>query len=96
MGLLMAPAAYHRLVERGQLSRRFVSVESTLLCAAMVPLILGVALDSYLICFLISRDNPLSVLTALGVSAALSGIWFTLPFLFGRAQCTELKGQAVR
>jgi hypothetical protein len=86
MGLLMAPAAYHRQVERGQLSRRFVNVASTLLCAALVPLILGVALDAYLICFLISHDDVLSVVVSLGVCAALSGLWFLLPYLIGRTQ----------
>ena len=88
MGLLMAPAAYHRLVERGQLSRRFVSVASTLLCAAMVPLILGVALDAYLICFLVSHDDAVSVIVSLAGGAALSGLWFVLPYLIGRAQRT--------
>jgi hypothetical protein len=72
MGLLMAPAAYHRQVERGQLSRRFVNIASTLLCAAMVPLVLGVALDAYLICFLVSHDDAVSITVGVGVCAALS------------------------
>jgi hypothetical protein len=88
MGLLMAPAAYHRQAERGQLSRRFVNVASTLLCAAMVPLILGVALDAYLISFLISYDDKLSTSVGVFVCAALSGLWFLLPYLMGRAQRT--------
>jgi hypothetical protein len=88
MGLLMAPAAHHRQVERGQLSRRFVNVASTLLCAAMVPLILGVALDAYLISFLISYDDKLSTSVGVIVCAALSGLWFLLPYSIGRAQRT--------
>jgi hypothetical protein len=88
MGLLMAPAAYHRQAERGQLSRRFVNIASTLLCAAMVPLILGVALDAYLISFLISYDDKLSTSVGVIVCAALSGLWFLLPYLMGRTQRT--------
>ena len=39
MGLLMTPAAYHRQVERGRVSRRFIDLSSTLLTLAMLPLI---------------------------------------------------------
>src|SRR5262245_38606805 len=38
MGLVMTPAAYHRQVERGSVSRRFVEMSSTLLTLAMMPL----------------------------------------------------------
>ena len=41
MGMLMTPAAYHRQVERGCVSRRFVELSSTLLTVAMLPLIAG-------------------------------------------------------
>ena len=42
MGLVMTPAAYHRQVERGRVSRRFVDLSSSLLTFAMLPLIAGV------------------------------------------------------
>jgi hypothetical protein len=37
MGLIMAPAAYHRQAERGKVTRRFVDLSSMLLTLAMVP-----------------------------------------------------------
>lgn len=43
----MAPAACHRLAERGRVSRRFVHLASTLLCLALVPLMDGGSLDTY-------------------------------------------------
>jgi Family of unknown function (DUF6328) len=45
MGLIMAPAAYHRQVERGRVTRRFVDLASALLTLALVPLMIGLALD---------------------------------------------------
>jgi hypothetical protein len=38
IGLIMAPAAYHRRVEPGSVSRFFVELASGLIMAAMVPL----------------------------------------------------------
>jgi Family of unknown function (DUF6328) len=89
MGLLMAPAAFHRQVERGQLSRRFVNIASAFLSAAMAPLALGVALDAYLISFLISHNAVGSALIGLGVCTTLSGLWFLLPFFIGKAHRSE-------
>jgi hypothetical protein len=79
MGLIMAPAAYHRLAERDRVSRRFVDLSSKLLCAAMLPFIAAVALDAYLVSRLILHDT-LSSLAVAGVTAAiLGGLWFGLP-----------------
>src|SRR5262245_55283820 len=41
-GLVMTPAAYHRQVERGRVSRRFIDLSSRLLTIAMLPLIGGI------------------------------------------------------
>lgn len=49
MGLIMAPAAYHRQAEQGVLSRRFIDLASRLLTLSMIPLVVGIALDTYLI-----------------------------------------------
>ena len=57
MGLVMTPAAYHRQVERGRVSRRFIDLSSTLLTLAMLPLIAGVCLDTYLIARLILKEQ---------------------------------------
>ena len=37
MGLMMAPAAYHRQAERDRISRRFVDMSSRMLSLAMLP-----------------------------------------------------------
>ena len=86
MGLMMAPAAYHRQVERGRVTRRFVDLSSALLTTAMVPLIAGLSLDTYLLSRLILPGTILPALAATIVALTLAGLWFGLP-----AVCRRLK-----
>src|SRR6476469_6206042 len=44
IALLMAPAAYHRIAERGCVSRRMITLASRLITAGLVPLMLGLSL----------------------------------------------------
>jgi Family of unknown function (DUF6328) len=86
MGLMMTPAAYHRQVERGRVSRRFVDLASRLLTVAMVPLISGICLDTYLIARLILAERMGAVSVAGGVAIMLASLWYALPAL-----CRRLK-----
>src|SRR5689334_188141 len=79
MGLVMTPAAYHRQVERGAVSRRFVDLSSSLLTLAMLPLIAGVCLDTYLIARLILNDRGQALLVAVGTALLLAALWYGLP-----------------
>lgn len=79
MGLVMLPAAYHRQVERGCVSRRFVDLSSTVLTIAMVPLIVGVSLDAFLVARLITHHVAGSALVGAGVAVVLVVLWFGLP-----------------
>lgn len=86
MGLLTTPAAYHRQVERGCVSRRFVDLASTLLTVALLPLIAGVGLDTYLIARLILTEQELAMIVAVGTALLLACLWYGLP-----AVCRRLK-----
>ncbi len=86
MGLVMTPAAYHRQVERGCVSRRFVDLSSTLLTFAMLPLIAGVSLDTYLIARLILDERDPAKIVAAGTALLLACLWYGLP-----AVCRRLK-----
>jgi len=48
IALIMTPAAYHRIAERGTVSRRFIDLASRLLESALMPLMLGISLDLFL------------------------------------------------
>jgi hypothetical protein len=86
MGLVMAPAAYHRQVERGSASQHFVDLSSTLLTLALVPLVAGLGLDTFLIARLILADEAVAMLVAAGASMTLLGLWYGLPALGRRRQ----------
>jgi uncharacterized membrane-anchored protein len=86
MGLIMAPAAYHRQVERGKVTRRFVDLSSRLLTLAMIPLIAGICVDAYLISRLILDERTMPAIIAGIVAVVLGGLWYGLP-----AFCRRLK-----
>jgi hypothetical protein len=86
MGLMMTPAAYHRQVERGSVSRRFVDLSSTLLTVAMIPLIVGICLDTFLIARLILAERLAAAAVAGAVAAVLASLWFAFPALCRRVK----------
>ena len=57
IALIMTPAAYHRIAERGTVSRHFVELASRFLEFAMLPLMLSIGVDLFLLGRLI-LDNP--------------------------------------
>ena len=79
IALIMTPAAYHRLAEQTTISKFFVWLASWLIAAAMVPLMLGLTLEVYLLGLLVIGDPK----TSLAVSTALFGVfsfaWFVFP-----------------
>ena len=81
MGLIMAPAAYHRQAERGCISRRFVDLTSVLLTLSLVPLTVGIVIDTYLIGWLVLGKDGLSLGLAAALLVVLVGLWFVLPQL---------------
>jgi hypothetical protein len=81
MGLLMAPAAYHRQAERCMVTERFVKVSSALLTVGMVPFIAGVCLDTYLIGKLILKQAAPAWIAAGGMLFVLAGLWYALPLV---------------
>jgi len=85
MGLLMTPAAYHRLAERGSVTKRFVNLASGLIAFALLPLLIGLAMNSYVLVLLVSHDATVSLAAGIGLAGALAAMWFGLPFLSRRA-----------
>jgi hypothetical protein len=79
IALLMTPAAYHRIAERGQVSRRLVNLASGFVTAGMIPLMLGLALDVFVV--LLAATEDATVATACGVVSAVvfCGLWFGMP-----------------
>jgi hypothetical protein len=86
MTLIMAPAAYHRQAERGCVTRRFVDFASLLLTLSLVPLMVGVVIDTYLLVWLVVRTELPSLSIAGGALVVLVAFWFVVPQLARQAR----------
>jgi hypothetical protein len=79
MALVMTPAAYHRQTRPQQTSRHFLFLGGRLLMMGLVPLMIGIAFDVYLIAHLILGGVASSVALAAMLLAIFAGLWFLLP-----------------
>jgi len=78
--LLMAPAAYHRIVENGEDSERFHRFASLMLLAAMVPLPLGISGDTFIVVQKVTGSTALSLIVCLSVLLWFYCLWFGYTF----------------
>lgn len=77
--LLMTPAAYHRIVERGDDTEHFHRVASGLLLAAMIPLPLGICGDLYVVVRKVSGSGLIAIASALASLFLFYSFWFGYP-----------------
>jgi hypothetical protein len=88
-GLLVAPAAYHRIVERGVASARLHRFTTRAVGAALLPLALALGGAAYLVAERVAVGVPASFAAAIVVASAL-GFWYALPLAL-RDGATERK-----
>jgi hypothetical protein len=77
--LVMAPAAYHRQTEQGSVSKSMLVIASRLIGFGLVPLMLGVSLDVYVVSFLVMGSDLWAAVIGLGCFAVFAGLWFAFP-----------------
>jgi hypothetical protein len=78
--LLVAPAAWHRIVERGELTERFHRVASALVVAACVPLAGALAVDLGVVAWKILESTAASVAAGAIAFAAFLAAWIVVPW----------------
>lgn len=83
--LLMTPAAYHRLVERGEETEHFHRFASRILIASMIPLALGVTGDFFIVVNKITASTVAAIISATLMLLFFYGFWFGLT-LYRRSQ----------
>ena len=83
VALVMAPAAYHRQTNPEEATDSFVKLATYLLLGSMLPLMVGITLDFYLIARLILENNTLSLLLSLALLLWFVTFWFLLSRLAG-------------
>lgn len=79
VAMVMAPAAYHRLLMPARATTRFLEICSRLLLLSMIALACGMSLDLYLLARVILGSHDQALLIALVLLAVFSTFWFVLP-----------------
>jgi len=79
--LVMAPAAYHRQSDPNTASRAFIRLSTMFISWAMVPLILSICCDIFLIAKMILSGFASALAIAVGVGITIFFIWFVFPHL---------------
>lgn len=74
--LLVAPAAYHRLAERGEASERFHRRATVFVLASMPPLALGLAGDLFVVLEKVVGSIPFAAGSAVALLLLYHGVWF--------------------
>lgn len=80
VAIIMTPAAYHRIAERYTNSTRFVRLASRLIALAMIPLMLAIVADVYLLGVMITDNAIVSASIGLALLVLLASLWFLFPF----------------
>jgi len=73
---LMTPAAYHRLVEHGEDSERFLRLSGRLLMLAMALLALVTAIDFWVVVEKVSHARSWGLVSAGAALVVFYGLWF--------------------
>ncbi|MCU1308315.1 MAG: putative rane protein [Acidobacteriaceae bacterium] len=85
--LLIAPAAYHRIVCRGEDSEDLLQFASLIILAAMVPLAAGLATDFLIVTWMVTKSMPVALAASAAMLVLLLGFWFGyMWWLRGRKQ----------
>ncbi|MGO4706403.1 DUF6328 family protein [Microvirga sp. 2MCAF38] len=89
MVLLMTPASYHRLVERGNATRRFEKVGSRLVLMSLVPLAIALAGDFFVVVETVTHQSKWALAGALSLLSGILGLWFAVPLIFRKLRDTQ-------
>jgi hypothetical protein len=74
--LLMAPAAYHRIVEEGHDTEHFHRVASRFLIASMIPLALGICGELFVVVRKVTESVTAGIISAAAMLLFFYGLWF--------------------
>lgn len=86
VAIIMTPAAYHRLAERGSMSGFFVRLASGFIAVAMFPLMVSLCIEVYLLGHVILQWEWPSVAIALLLLIVFAGLWYGFPLAMRRSR----------
>jgi hypothetical protein len=94
--LLIAPAAYHRIVCHGEDSEDLLQFASAFILAAMVPLAFGLSGDFLIVTWMVTRSMPVALAASAAMLALLLGFWFGYMWWLRRRMKTSGQLQNIR
>jgi len=94
IGLIMAPAAHHRLAERDRISSYWIRLASRCIALAMAALMFAIAIDIYLVARMVTGYPVVSIALGISTGAFLAWLWFAMPLLHNPRR--RIDGEAVR
>ena len=74
--LLMTPAAYHRIVERGEATEHFFRLASAMVLWSLIPLSCGTCGDFFVLTRKVSGSMLLAGIATVAILLCFSGLWF--------------------
>jgi hypothetical protein len=77
--ILMTPAAYHRIIEKGEETENFHRFASRTLLAALVPLAAAVCGDFFVVIWTVTNSVELALASGGLMLILFYGLWFGLP-----------------
>lgn len=86
IALIMTPAIYHRQTAPHEVSRTFLSLATRCLMASTYPLLVGIALEFYIVSTLVIARPPVSYAVTVVLVAVFGALWFALPWRRKRAR----------
>lgn len=93
-GLLIAPAAQHRLVEKGEASARIIALTSRLIEIALPAFALGMSLDVYVAIERIA-ERSIAAICAMAAFAVALVLWYAFALIYRNDKQQQHKEHAV-
>jgi hypothetical protein len=74
--MLIAPAAFHRLADKGQSTRRLHTFGSVMILGAMFFLAAGIAGELYIVVLQVTKSDPLALVSSIFLLVFFYSLWF--------------------
>ena len=84
VGLLMGPAAYHRVTSPNSMPPELCTIGTNLVCAGMATLMISISLDIYLVTEVIVENTVTSIISGATALAFFAVVWYIFPLMSRR------------
>src|SRR5579859_6420381 len=92
VGLLLAPGAFHQIVERGNDSPRVITFTSRIATVALLPFAIGMGMDVYLAAWVVLAPSA-GLAAGLAATAFALALWYGMEWLVRARQPTTKERQ---